>query len=316
MSKHIPVVLLRSFEAAARTRSFTLAAAELFLTPSAVSHSIRKLEGQLGTSLFVREGRTLSLTPDGDALMLYVGRGFDDLRRGVEAISGAAPERLRIHCAPSFAAQWLVPRLPMFKAQHPRIELHLSADTGYLRFQSNEFDADIVYGYQHASGLCALSLGEETIAPMCSPALAHKIRLATDLLKLPLIDNYNRQVLWSQWFAKNGLPPPPIRGLSLDRNFLCIRTAVDGMGVTLESTLLAQRELAEGKLVMPLRGKTQDVLAAHHTLVFPITAKSKRPLRSFVAWLDNELGAGWAVGAATGETGESNTAQPARQGSA
>lgn len=299
MATHIPVVLLRSFEAAARTRSFTLAAAELYLTPSAVSHSIRKLEGQLGTSLFAREGRSLSLTPDGEALMLFVGRGFDDLRRGIEAISGAAPERLRIHCAPSFAAQWLVPRLPAFTAQHPRIELHLSADTDYLRFQSNEFDADIVYGYQQASGLCAMPLGDETIAPMCSPELAPKIRTPLDLLKLPLMDNYNRQVLWSQWFAKNALTAPPIRGLSFDRNFLCLKATVDGLGVALESTLLAQRELAEGKLVMPLRGKTQDIVASNHTLVFPITAKTKRPLRSFVSWMGDALGLDWTAGTGT-----------------
>jgi LysR family glycine cleavage system transcriptional activator len=289
MTVHIPVVLLRSFEAAARSRSFTAAASELFLTPSAVSHAIRKLEGQLGTSLFVREGRSLLLTPDGEALMLYVGRGFDDLRRGVEAIADTSGGRLRIHSAPSFAAQWLVPRLPSFAAEHPGIGLHLASDTDYLRFQSNEFDADIVYNYQPASGMIALSLGEETIAPMCSPDMARRIAEPTDLLDVPLMDNYNRQVQWSQWFAGNGLTPPSLQGLSFDRNFMCIRAAVDGLGVALESTLLTQHELATGALVMPLKGRSKDLVSRNHTLVFPVTAKGRRPLRHFISWMEREL---------------------------
>ncbi|HQQ69181.1 MAG TPA: LysR substrate-binding domain-containing protein [Alicycliphilus sp.] len=289
MSNHIPVVLLRSFEAAARTRSITQAAAELFLTPSAVSHAVRKLEVQLGTSLFQREGRSLQLTPDGEALMLYVGRGFDDLRRGIEAISGSTPGRLRLHCAPSFAAQWLAPRLPSFIAQYPGIELHLSSDTDYLRFQNHEFDADIVFDFRPTGGLCALPLGNEIIAPLCSPELAQRIGTPADLLQLPLLDSYNRQVRWLQWFLGNGIPSPTIRGLSFDRNFLCIRAAVDGLGVALESTLLAQREIAEGKLVAPLAGKTVDIDTSNHALVFPMTPTTKRPLRCFIGWLSSEL---------------------------
>jgi len=289
MPNHIPVVLLRSFEAAARTHSITKAASELFLTPSAVSHAVRKLETQLGTSLFQREGRTVQLTPDGEALMLYVGRGFDNLRRGIEAISGSTPERLRLHCAPSFAAQWLTPRLSSFLSRHPNIELHLSADTDYLRFQHHEFDADIVFDHRPTDGLCALPLGNESITPLCSPALARRIKTSEDLLKLPLIDSYNRQVRWMQWFADNGVSSPTIRGLSFDRNFLCIRAAVDGLGVALESLLLAEQEIAEGKLVAPLSTKTVDIEACNHTLVFPLTATTKRSLHYFINWLGSEL---------------------------
>ena len=289
MTNHIPVVLLRSFEAAARTHSITKAAAELFLTPSAVSHAVRKLEAQLGTSLFQREGRSVQLTPDGEALMLYVGRGFDDLRRGIEAISGATPERLRLHCAPSFAAQWLTPRLTSFLSRYPSIELHLSADTDYLRFQRHEFDADIVFDHRSADGLCELPLGNEIIAPLCSPDLARRIKKPADLLKLPLLDSYNRQVRWMQWFSDNGVAAPPIKGLSFDRNFLCVRAAVDGLGVALESSLIAQREIAEGKLVAPLTGRSIDIQACNHTLVFPIAATIKRSLHYFINWLGSEL---------------------------
>lgn len=117
------LTLLRAFEAAARTGSFQEAAIELHLSPSAVSHAIRKLEQDLGAALFHRDGRRVKLSPDGLALMRHVGPAFDDLRRGVDLVSMRGPKVLRVHSAPSFAAQWLTPRLPRFLAAYPDIEI-------------------------------------------------------------------------------------------------------------------------------------------------------------------------------------------------
>jgi DNA-binding transcriptional LysR family regulator len=142
--------LLRAFEAAGRTGSFRAAAAELHLTASAVSHAIRKLEHALGADLFHREGRTVRLSPDGEALMRHVGRAFEELRRGMEIVSTRGTRLLRLHSAPSFAAQWLTPRLPRFLARHPDIEIRLAAGTDYTRFVTDEFDADIAYGLPRA----------------------------------------------------------------------------------------------------------------------------------------------------------------------
>lgn len=281
---------LRAFEAAGRTGSFTAAAAELYLTPSAVSHAVRKLEQQLGATLFTREGRAVQLTPDGEALMLHVGRGFEEVRRGIEAVSTHAPGNLRLHCAPSFAAQWLSPRLPRFLSQHPGLEIRLAAGTDYLQFQSDEFDADIVYGLQQQGGLLMLPLGEETITPLCSPKLADAIREPRDLLGQLLIEGYNRHVRWSMWFAANGLTALPHCGARFDRSFLAIAAAADGIGVVLESTRLAEREIATGRLVAPLAGRATDISLVDHHLAFPVIAKSRRPLRLFIAWMERELG--------------------------
>lgn len=290
MAQHVPITLLRAFEAASRTGSFTAAAAELLLTPSAVSHAIRKLEQSLGATLFERAGRAVRLTPEGDALMLHIGRGFEELRRGMEAVSTHAPGLLRLHCAPSFAAQWLAPRLSRFLADCPGIEIQLAAGTDYLQFQSDEFDADIIYGTPRQEGLIVLPLGEEIITPLCTPALAAAIHAPADLLGHLLIDGYNRTVRWSRWFAGNGLTPPPFRGIRFDRSFLVIGAAVDGIGVALDSTRLAERELADGRLVAPLLERATDIRLVDHHLVFPRIARTRRPLRRFIDWVGQELG--------------------------
>ena len=174
MLNQTPLSLLRAFEAAGRTGSFRTAADEIALSPSAVSHAIRKLERTLGARLFEREGRLVRLSPEGEALMRHVGRAFEELRRGLEVVSTRAPHLLRLHCAPSFAAQWLTPRLARFLRDHPGIEIRLAAGTDYTRFGNEEFDADIVYGMPRQEGLTVIPLGEETVAPLCAPDLARR----------------------------------------------------------------------------------------------------------------------------------------------
>ena len=277
---------LRLFEVAARTRSFRRAAADLLLTPSAVSHGIRKLERELGTTLFTRDGRTMALTPRGTVLLAHVERAFAELQRGLDAVSDKGPGLLRLHAAPSFAAQWLAPRLPQFLAAHPAVEVRLASGTDYSRF--DVFDADIIYGAPPADA-ATLSLGPETVTPLCAPGLAGRIRCAADLQTLPLIESDNKRVRWPNWFGANGLQHSVRHGPRFDRSFLAIRAAVDELGVALESTLLAQRELASGRLVQPLCGMAQDIVYAGHWLALPSRRRS-RELKQFVTWLLGELG--------------------------
>lgn len=290
MMHQVPLSVLRAFEAAGRTGSFRAAALELHLTPSAVSHAVRKLEDALGTGLFERDGRAMRLTAEGEALMRHVGRAFEELRRGMEIVSTRGPRLLRLHCAPSFAAQWLTPRLVRFLREFPGIEVRLAASTDYTRFVLDEFDADIVYGRPRQEGIMVVPLGEETVTPLCMPELAQVIRAPSDLLSHVLIESDNKQVRWPDWFARNGLAPPPPRGSRFDRSFLAIAAARDGLGVALESTRLAEREIASGQLVAPLSGRAEDVRYVGHHLVFPRGARQRHSLRLFAGWLTAELG--------------------------
>jgi LysR family glycine cleavage system transcriptional activator len=294
MPNNLPLSALRAFEAAARTGSFRNAAAELALTPSAVSHAIRRLETDLGVPLFRRDRRAMRLTGEGEALMRASSSGFAELRRGLDAVSARGPRLLRLHCAPSFAAQWLAPRLTRLRADCPGIEVRLAANTEYARFHYDDFDADIVYGLPRQSSgqqdLVVLPLGEETVTPLCSPALAVNIHSLAALRLQVLIESDNKQVRWADWFTANGLAPPLPHGPRFDRSFLAVATAADGLGVALESTRLAERELASGRLVRPLEGQAVDIRYVGHHLVFPRAAIETRSLRVFAEWLGHELG--------------------------
>jgi DNA-binding transcriptional LysR family regulator len=290
MPLKVPISTLRVFEAAARWQSFHAAASELNLTASAVSHSIRKMEEALGVVLFERIGRGVSLSSEGQTLMGYTERGFDELQRGLEAVSSRAPRLLRLHSGPSFAAQWLAPRLARFFVQCPDVEVRLSAGVEYARFDTGEFDADIMYGLPRQEGLVVLPLKEETVTPLCAPHIAETIESPTDLLRHPLIQSDNKQVRWPAWFALNGIAVPSTsRGLRFDRSFLAIAVAADGLGIALESTLLAEREISRGRLVAPLSGRSQDIRYVGHHLVYPPPFERRVQLRLFAQWLAREL---------------------------
>ena len=165
----------------------------------------------------------------------------------------------------------------------------MAAGTDYTRFLTDEFDADIVYGHPRQEGLVVLPLGEETVTPLCSPKLARSIKKPIDLMRHVLIESDNKQVRWEDWFGANGLTAPAPHGSRFDRSFLAIAMAVDGLGVALESTRLAEREIRSRKLVSPLAERATDVRYVGHYLVFPRTARPRHTLRIFARWLAAEL---------------------------
>ena len=288
--KDVSLSTVKAFESAARHGSFRAAASELNLSPSAISHAILKLEQALGTDLFEREGRLVRLSPDGETLMRHVGLAFDELRRGMELVSNRGPQLLRLHSAPSFAAQWLTPRLSGFLSSHPGVEVRLAANTDYARFLNDEFDADIVYGPTRAEGVVSIPLALETITPLCAPQLAERINAIEDLSSELLIQSDLKRVRWSDWFKANAKEQLIPHGARFDRSFLAIATACAGLGVALESTLLAERELETGRIVAPLAGRAKDVEYIGHYLVFPRAAGQRRAVHMFTEWLLNELG--------------------------
>jgi DNA-binding transcriptional LysR family regulator len=289
MFQNIPLSMLRAFEASGRTGSFRNAAEELCLSPSAVSHAIRKLEEHLGTRLFLRNTRKIQLTPEGEALFTHIRRGFDDLRHGMELVSARGPTVLRLHSAPSFAAQWLVPRLARFFTEHPRIDLRLAANTDYARFEADEFDLDIVYGKPKSAGITVVPLSDELLTPLCAPEMAARIKSPGDLLGLQLIQSESKQIRWPTWLEANHLPINTTQGARFDRSFLAIAAAVDGLGVALESTLLAERELKSGRLVRPFAKQEHEIRYTGHYLAYSSAAHQRHTIGVFREWLLAEL---------------------------
>jgi LysR family transcriptional regulator, glycine cleavage system transcriptional activator len=178
------------------------------------------------------------------------------------------------------------------------LELRLATGTDYTKFLADEFDADIVYGVPSPEyygsltlqGVVVMPLGTEIVTPLCAPSLAKSIRSPRDLLAHTLIESDNKKVRWPAWFTANGLAAPVPSGPRFDRSFMSLSAAVDELGVALESTLLAEREIASGRLVRPLQGRCEDVVYTGHWLVFPRTKRYARSMVMFLGWLTTELG--------------------------
>jgi LysR family glycine cleavage system transcriptional activator len=246
-------VLLRAFEAAARLESFALAAEELHLTPSAISHQMKELETYFGRPLFIRRNRRIEATPEALRLLDSLSRVFDVIEAACNEVALAPDAQvLSVYCAPSFAAKWLGPRLPDFAQAFPHITMRLSTGAEPLDLtRVHEIDVAISYGSAlERPGIETVPLGRERIAPLCSPALVQAdVPAAERIGQLTLIDSLLSRLPWRDWFAANGLEMPRTPRPSFDRAALSISAAVDGIGVVLESTRLAERELARGDLV-------------------------------------------------------------------
>src|SRR5690606_19661529 len=153
------------------------AAAELGVTPTAISHQIRQLEARLGTALFERQTRRVVLTLEGRTLYPVLQQSFDAI---AEALAGLRPTPDRrvatLSATVAFTARLLVPRVAGFRALHPGWDLRLHANDDPVDLEAGEADAAIRYGRGRYPGLTALPLLADTFAPVCSPHLSLRTR--------------------------------------------------------------------------------------------------------------------------------------------
>jgi DNA-binding transcriptional LysR family regulator len=287
-----PTPNLLAFEAVARRRSFALAAAELNLTASAISHQIARLESHLGVRLFERSVRGVRLSRVGQKYLERVGGALaaistasDDLRQGVG-------NSLYVHSAPSIASLWLMPRIREFAQSHPEISLNLSAAHSQSDFALGQVDVDIRYGapeWQHQD-LVVEPLFEEQVIPLASPEFIRENRLkrAEQLLTVPLILSNVNLIQWSDWFATfAGSRAPERFSVQFDRAQMAIDAATQGLGVALESATLASRHLADGRL-KPVLGMDAAIPVKAHFAVYPVQHSARPPVEAFLTWLHGE----------------------------
>lgn len=294
MQHRVTLKSIQAFEAAARLSSFSLAADELFVTPSAVSHQIKLLEEQLSVRLFHRMHRTVILTDSGRRYAEEIGAAFARIDKATRDIGRVAKsDILTLHSTPSFATQWLMPRLARFSALHPDIDLRLNASNDPVDLTREAVDIDLRYGARRLqpAGTMVLDLPTETIVPLCSPTLLegeHPIRTITDLRHHTLIHSEGCLVGWRDFMRLHRKTPIDIsRGPRFDRSFMAISAAADGGGVCLESLLLVQRELETGRLVAPFGFDGLKVNG--YTLNLLKSCADLPKVRSFQDWLFEEL---------------------------
>jgi LysR family glycine cleavage system transcriptional activator len=254
------LVSLRAFEAAARRLSFSLAAQELFVTQSAISHHIQRLESELGVALFERRTRAVALTPAGQAYYEHVHAAFELLRQGTDDIRAPATARatLKVGLLASFATRWLAPRLPAFAAAHPGIDLQLQTDIGLADVAGGEVDVAIRYGRGGWPGIASRLLMAERLSVVCAPALIagrKRPRTANDLLRHPLLASHARQPFeWDAWSRRFGMDLGRAQTVRLHDYNIVVEAALAGQGLAMGRHRLIAPHLASGALVDALPG--------------------------------------------------------------
>ncbi|WP_244618300.1 LysR substrate-binding domain-containing protein [Rhodoferax sediminis] len=289
---------LQAFEAAARLGSFKAAAAELHVTPTAVSHQIRLLEETCGQRLFQRHPLPLVLTGAGVRLYPALRNGFDALVGAVASVAGSgAPAPLRVTSPNAFASRWLVPRLPAWRERYPDIPLEIIGTDAILDLRSGDADVAIRYARTMPAGFVVQEICRDTFFPVCSPALLARdgraIERASDLLRFPLIhfDWTSRDAqapTWRQWLAIAGMVDPSLTAidmawaLSFREELHAIDAVVAGQGIAICSDVVVSHELKCGTLIKALPLSLPGygfylVSMAHHV--------RQADIEAFAAWM-------------------------------
>ena len=252
-----PLEWIRAFEAAARCGSFTAAAAEIGLTQSAVSQRIGHLEELLGSALFHRQARSISLTIEGEAWLPHVRASLDNLRNSSEALFGARRGRLAISASQSIIELWLAPRLQNLRQI---TEAQISVQTMVLG--SHDAPQDEVLRIRYGTGdwphHFKRKLYSEQISPVASPLLLSSDEPWTSL---PRLTCSGPRPGWNDWATRFNVPTTPVPGFRFDVFHSALGAAKAGLGVFLASLPLCQPEISDGSLIR----LSDDVIDHHET---------------------------------------------------
>lgn len=307
----LPWPALRAFEAASRLGSFKEAARALSVTPTAISHQVKRLETRLGLALFLRLHRALQLTPAGEVLAKEAQDAFLRLEQTLDTLRlqgrVAGPASLTVSVVPSFATKWLAPRLHEFQAAHPRIGLRIAADETLVDLRRDRVvDIALRYGPgPYGAGLHAERLWPAgAIVAVSAPTLARDkaLRTPAGLARQMLIRTASPAARagakqagshadWPAWLAAAGVPVDKAMRQALDgpvfsASQLAIEAAMAGRGIALAPAVLVERDIAAGRLV-----RLFDV-AMPDPNGFWILCRSDRMkesrIRTFLAWLRRE----------------------------
>lgn len=294
-----PLNALRAFEAAARRGSFRDAAAELHVTPAAISHQIKALEDHLGAALFRRLNREVRLTDPGRACLPGVRAGFEQIAGAMALLrrkeSGGI---LTVSTAPSLAAKWLLPRLDRLRARHPEIDLRLDASTGLVDFARDDVHVGLRYGRGEYPGLYSELLLRTEVFPVCAPALLRGkqgLRAPADLRRFALIHEDSgladpTHPDWTMWLRAAGLSDINASpGPRFTQSQLVLDAAIAGHGVALARDVIAADDLANGRLVRPFNDAVKVDFAFY--FVAPPVLMEQPKVKAFHDWIFAEASA-------------------------
>lgn len=289
---------LRVFEAAGRHLNFTRAAEELHVTPAAVSHQIKEFEDQLDLRLLERTSRSMRLTEAGEILHAAVTEALAGLGRAVGSMQRRRDNAaLRVTASTSVAARWLVPRLDDFMKAMPGVDVRLDVSDRVREFGRDDIDVAIRFGNGNYPGHRADRLFDNTIFPVCSPALLKTkkpLLHPRDLLQHRLIhvDWSAPGVMWPNWrmwmLAAGVTDYQETPGLRLDNSGLALQAAMDGQGVALGDSSLVSDDLAAGRLVQPFAVTIKGPPQFAYYIISPVETQNDPLVRAFREWILDE----------------------------
>jgi LysR family transcriptional regulator, glycine cleavage system transcriptional activator len=285
-----PLNPLRVFEVAARLESFTAAATELRVTQSAVSRQIATLEAALDTQLFVRGRHGVILTKQGKTYRDSIVPAFTIIRAASAALKHPQGEPLRLRIYTTFAAKWLIKRLPRFQQQYPKIRVRLDASVENVNFARDDVDLAIQFGRGDWRGAEKTLLIRDLIQPVCSPKFLRQhpeLRSVDGLRHKHLLHSHYRRKDWADWLSSIDRPDLLTEGTLYPNSMLAYEAAIEGIGVAMGQTFLLQDDIATGTLV-PLF----DHSLGRPLGYFAISRKSalqNRKTASFLKWITQEL---------------------------
>ena len=291
-SPPLPIRAIWVFHLAARNGSISKAAAELGVTPSAITQQIQSLETQLGVSLMAKVGRRVALTEAGERYFATITAELERIEDATNTIRGfRSVTTLTVRATPTLSNKWLLPRLGAFLSDNPGLEVRIDGTNEPTDFNSELVDVEIRHGDGKWPGLFVEGLIEETFIPVCVPTLAAPDSLSTaDVLDFRLIHSVKSQAQWGRWLALAEVEPTERwRRVLFDRSHMAIDAAVGGMGIALESTLMMQRELAAGQLICPVRDPP-SISIVTQWIVCPRDHLRHKKVRTFLDWLRTERG--------------------------
>lgn len=295
-----PLSALRAFEAVARHLSFTKAADELSVTPTAIGHQIRTLEEYFGYTLVNRTTRTVSLTTEADNVLPLLTQGFDCLREASTQLrlAGGKP-RLNLSVEINFASKWLVDRLDRFYQLHPNWEVYLDAKQSLSNMAREEVDICIRFGPGDYVGLQSEKLFDEEVFPVCAPGLlerGHSLKKPEDLRFQTLlhedwvVDGEDTWPRWDTWLEQYcPADTEPTGNLHFSDSNLTIQAAVNGKGVALTGNVLVADDLSAGRLVRPFGSKFTTAVEWSYYLVYQKKFVNDPKIIEFRNWIFSEI---------------------------
>lgn len=279
---NLPLTALRAFEVAARQGSFTSAAVELCVSQAAVSHQIISLEKMLGVQLFKRTSGGLVMTEEGAALLPVLTSAFDQFSNVLDRfLDGQYRETLNVGVVTTFAAGWLLDRMPEFTERYPSIDLRISTNNNRADLVREGLDMAIKFGNAAWQGLTAIPILEAPLTPLCSIEVADRLTAPRDLASENLLRSY-RADEWPSWFAQQQLACPDIRGPVFDSSVALAEIAAKGLGVALLPFNMFEDYIESQRLVRPF---PSEVSTGSYWLVH-LKTKTKTPAMTlFQEWL-------------------------------